>query len=205
MRRRCLVSMAILLALYGLNRFCLVPRTGSRLLAWHGADALAGGVDAVSAGAFAGALRPPAPPAGPGMGVSSGLRSLLGVCDAPLSAPVGVGPPGHSGGVAGRHHDAGPSAPPPMDTPARKQIASAHCTLWLPYSRRRFFHFLSSGLTDFPAAAPDFPASATHTWHRHPDRPGRYCGRSGRAPFSPRRPLRCCPPPDDWKTRYTTP
>lgn len=139
MRRRCLVSMAILLALYGLNRFCLVPRTGSRLLAWHGADALAGGVDAVSAGAFAGALRPPAPPAGPGMGVSSGLRSLLGVCDAPLSAPVGVGPPGHSGGVAGRHHDAGPSAPPPMDTPARKQIASAHCTLWLAYSRRRSF------------------------------------------------------------------
>ncbi len=143
--------------------------------------------------------------AGPGMGVSSGLRSLLGVCDAPLSAPVGVGPPGHSGGVAGRHRDAGPSAPPPMDTPARKQIASAHCTLWLAYSRRRFFHILSSGLTDFPAAAPDFPASATHTWHRHPDRPGRYCGRSGRAPFSPRRPLRCCPPPDGWKTRYTTP
>ena len=42
MRRRCLVSMGILLALYGLNRFCLVPLTGSRLLAWHGADALAG-------------------------------------------------------------------------------------------------------------------------------------------------------------------
>ena len=34
--------MGALLALYGLNRFCLVPLTGSRLLAWHGADALAG-------------------------------------------------------------------------------------------------------------------------------------------------------------------
>ena len=34
--------MGILLALYGLNRFCLVPLTGSLLLAWHGADALAG-------------------------------------------------------------------------------------------------------------------------------------------------------------------
>lgn len=34
--------MGVLLALYGLNRFCLVPLTGSRLLAWHGADALAG-------------------------------------------------------------------------------------------------------------------------------------------------------------------
>lgn len=42
MRKRCLFSMGILLALYGLNRFCLVPLTGSRLLAWHGADALAG-------------------------------------------------------------------------------------------------------------------------------------------------------------------
>lgn len=205
MRRHCLISMGILLALYGLNRFCLVPphRQPSPGLARSGRPGR--GVDAVSAGAFAGALRPPAPPAWSGMGVSSGLRPLLGVCDAPLSAPVGVGPPGHPGGVAGRHRNAGPSAPPPTNTPARKQIASAHCTLWLPYSRRRFFHFLSSGLTDFPAAAPDFPASATHTWRRHPDRPGRYCGRSGRAPFSPRRPLRCCPPPDGWKTRYTTP
>ena len=34
--------MAALAAAYALNRFCLVPLTGSRLLAWHGADFLAG-------------------------------------------------------------------------------------------------------------------------------------------------------------------
>lgn len=84
--------MAILLALYGLNRFCLVPRTGSRLLAWHGADALAGGVDAVSAGAFAGALRPPAPPAGPAWGYLLGC-GLFWEYVTPLYLPRSVSDP----------------------------------------------------------------------------------------------------------------
>lgn len=36
--------MAAIAVLYALNRFLLVPLTGSRLLAWHGADFLAGGL-----------------------------------------------------------------------------------------------------------------------------------------------------------------
>lgn len=43
-RRRYLVSGAVIAGLYALNRFLLIPLTGSRLLAWHGADFLAGGL-----------------------------------------------------------------------------------------------------------------------------------------------------------------
>ena len=35
---------AVIAGLYVLNRFVLVPATGWRLLAWHGADFLAGGL-----------------------------------------------------------------------------------------------------------------------------------------------------------------
>ncbi len=42
-RRRYWISGGIIAILYILNRFVLIPRTGSRLLAWHGADFLAGG------------------------------------------------------------------------------------------------------------------------------------------------------------------
>lgn len=40
--KRYVPFMAVIVALYVLNRFWLVPLTGSRLLAWHGADFLAG-------------------------------------------------------------------------------------------------------------------------------------------------------------------
>ena len=43
--RKYIVSAAIIAALYILNRFCLIPATSGvlhDLLAWHGADALAG-------------------------------------------------------------------------------------------------------------------------------------------------------------------
>lgn len=43
-RRRYWISGGIIAILYILNRFVLIPRTGSRLLAWHGADFLAGGL-----------------------------------------------------------------------------------------------------------------------------------------------------------------
>ena len=42
--RRCVISGGAAAGLYLLNRFLLVPLTGSRLLAWHGADLLAGGL-----------------------------------------------------------------------------------------------------------------------------------------------------------------
>ncbi len=42
MARRYLVPMGAIAALYAANRFALAPLTGSRLLAWHGADFLAG-------------------------------------------------------------------------------------------------------------------------------------------------------------------
>lgn len=42
--RRCVTSGGAAAGLYLLNRFLLVPLTGSRLLAWHGADLLAGGL-----------------------------------------------------------------------------------------------------------------------------------------------------------------
>ena len=41
--RRYVSSGAVIAGLYLLNRFLLIPVTGWRLLAWHGADALAGG------------------------------------------------------------------------------------------------------------------------------------------------------------------
>ena len=44
MRRRYWISGGIIALLYAANRFVLVPWTGSRLLAWHGADFLAGGL-----------------------------------------------------------------------------------------------------------------------------------------------------------------
>lgn len=42
MMRRYGLPMGTVAALYILNRFLLAPLTGSRLLAWHGADFLAG-------------------------------------------------------------------------------------------------------------------------------------------------------------------
>ena len=42
--RRCVISGGAVAGLYLLNRFLLVPLTGWRLLAWHGADFLAGGL-----------------------------------------------------------------------------------------------------------------------------------------------------------------
>ena len=42
--RRYAVPGAVIAGLYVLNRFVLVPATGWRLLAWHGADFLAGGL-----------------------------------------------------------------------------------------------------------------------------------------------------------------
>ena len=42
--RRCAVSGAVIAGLYLLNRFLLAPLTGWHMLAWHGADALAGGL-----------------------------------------------------------------------------------------------------------------------------------------------------------------
>jgi len=42
METRYAPPMAAIAAAYALNRFLLVPLTGSRLLAWHGADFLAG-------------------------------------------------------------------------------------------------------------------------------------------------------------------
>ena len=41
--RRYAASGAVIAGLYLLNRFLLVPLTSCRLLAWHGADTLAGG------------------------------------------------------------------------------------------------------------------------------------------------------------------
>ena len=41
--RRYAASGAVIAGLYLLNRFLLVPLTSCRLLAWHGADFLAGG------------------------------------------------------------------------------------------------------------------------------------------------------------------
>lgn len=38
------LPIAAITILYACNRFLLVPLTGSRLLAWHGADFLAGGL-----------------------------------------------------------------------------------------------------------------------------------------------------------------
>ena len=43
MLRRYLLPMGAIGTLYAVNRFLLSPLTGSRLLAWHGADFLAGG------------------------------------------------------------------------------------------------------------------------------------------------------------------
>lgn len=40
--KRYLIPVPVIAGLYLLNRFLLSPLTGSRLLAWHGADALAG-------------------------------------------------------------------------------------------------------------------------------------------------------------------
>ena len=42
--KRYVPIMAALCAAYALNRFVLIPVTGWRLLAWYGADALAGGL-----------------------------------------------------------------------------------------------------------------------------------------------------------------
>ena len=42
--RRCVISGAVIAGLYLLNRLLLIPLTGLHLLAWHGADALAGGL-----------------------------------------------------------------------------------------------------------------------------------------------------------------
>lgn len=42
MRRRYLGPMGAIALLYAFNRFLLAPLTSSRLLAWHGADFLAG-------------------------------------------------------------------------------------------------------------------------------------------------------------------
>ena len=42
--RRYAASGAVIAGLYLLNRFLLVPLTSCRLLAWHGADFLAGGL-----------------------------------------------------------------------------------------------------------------------------------------------------------------
>lgn len=42
MAKRYVLPLAAIAAAYALNRFLLVPLTGSRLLAWYGADALAG-------------------------------------------------------------------------------------------------------------------------------------------------------------------
>lgn len=42
--RRYAASGVIIAGLYLLNRFLLIPLTGWRLLAWHGADFLAGGL-----------------------------------------------------------------------------------------------------------------------------------------------------------------
>ena len=46
--RRYAASGAVIAGLYLLNRFLLVPLTSCRLLAWHGADFLAGGLMPVS-------------------------------------------------------------------------------------------------------------------------------------------------------------
>lgn len=52
--------MAATTAAYALNRFLLVPLTGSRLLAWYGADFLAGGLMLCILNALlAAARRPP--------------------------------------------------------------------------------------------------------------------------------------------------
>lgn len=42
MKRRYLLPMGAIALLYAFNRFLLTPLTSSRLLAWHGADFLAG-------------------------------------------------------------------------------------------------------------------------------------------------------------------
>lgn len=44
MRRRYWISGGVIAILYAVNRFLLIPCTGNRLLAWHGADFLAGGL-----------------------------------------------------------------------------------------------------------------------------------------------------------------
>lgn len=44
MRRRYWIAGGAVAILYAVNRFMLIPWTGSRLLAWHGADFLAGGL-----------------------------------------------------------------------------------------------------------------------------------------------------------------
>ena len=42
--RRYVTLMAVIAAAYAVNRFVLIPLTGWRLLAWYGADFLAGGM-----------------------------------------------------------------------------------------------------------------------------------------------------------------
>ena len=50
-------------------------------------------------------------------------------------------------------------------------------------------------------ASPDSAPSGKDTSLPRPAPPARRCGRSGTGPSARRRPRRCCPPPDGWKTR----
>ena len=92
--RRYAASGAVIAGLYLLNRFLLVPLTSCRLLAWHGADTLAGG------------------------GMLCLLNGLLCLTrrrpvergHASVPAPIRGRPPGCPGGVAGGRGSAVPLA-----------------------------------------------------------------------------------------------
>ena len=108
--RRYVTSGGAAAGLYLLNRFLLVPLTGWRLLAWHGADFLAGGLMlCLLNGLLLLARRRPVERFLPCLRLSPGLRPVLGGGDAPVPAPVRGGPVGRAGGVAGGRWPCWPS------------------------------------------------------------------------------------------------
>ncbi len=118
--RRYAACGAVIAGLYLLNRFLLVPLTSCRLLAWHGADFLAGGLMlCLLNGLLCLTRRRPVERALPAslfllacgcLAFPAGLRPFLGSAHAPVPAPIRGRPPGCTGGVAGGRGSAVPLA-----------------------------------------------------------------------------------------------
>lgn len=109
--RRYAASGAVIAGLYLLNRFLLVPLTSCRLLAWHGADFLAGGLMlCLLNGLLCLTRRRPVERALPASLFLLALRPFLGSGHASVPAPIRGRPPGCPGGVAGGRGSAVPLA-----------------------------------------------------------------------------------------------
>ncbi len=109
--RRYAASGAAIAGLYLLNRFLLVPLTGWRLPAWHGADFLAGGLMLCFLnGLLLLARRRPVERFLPASLFLLGCGLFWEVVTPSLPAPVRGGPVGRAGGVAGGAGPAGPLA-----------------------------------------------------------------------------------------------